>query len=177
MVSSKQSEMICFAVPSNILLLLSKFLRTNIGEGRTATTAVLAIFVSSLRRCAPEWSCWRMGQTNYWTRRNFQKLSFEFPKWISSYRCQGQLSLWWYKKQFLRHLHRCQYAAPKKNCCPKISSTFTNSAGKELKDSSGSCWSFSTDSSIWSCTHTHHCHYRNCHGRCSSLKWQLLRHN
>ena len=100
------------------------FSAQNIGEGRTATTTVLAILVSSLRRCAPEWSCWRMWQTNYWTNRNFQKLSFEFPKRMSSYRCRGQLSLWWYKKQFLRHLHRCQYAAPKKNCCPKISSTF-----------------------------------------------------
>jgi hypothetical protein len=87
--------MICYAVPSNILLLQTKFLRNNIGEGRTATTVVLAILVSSLRRCAPEWSAGQCDGQITGQDEIFRNFNLSFPKGCQviaakdSSRCDG----------------------------------------------------------------------------------------
>ena len=141
-------EMICHAVPSNILLLLSKFLRQNLGRVEQQRLQCWQhSFLPSddvhLSGVAEECDRQFTGQ-----KRNFHS---NFPKGCQviavkdSSRCDGT------RYHFFDTLSSLSICSPENKCCLIISSP----TGKELKDTSGSCWSFSTDSSISDRAHRH----------------------
>ena len=162
--------MICHAAQRIYFCCNRNFSGKHIGEGRTATTAVLAILDSSLRRCAPEWSCWRMlqaktkfSETLIWVTQKDVKLSL--PRTVLVVMVQDTFSSTtyyiavnmqpWKQLLYLNFLNIYEFCGERTERYQRILLQLLHRQFYLIDRA-----------------HTHYCH-----GRCSSLKWQLLRHN